>query len=117
MSQSYRVVVTRGVDGSWLADVPALTGAHTFAHTRQELDRSVREVVVLAAGLPDSAMPDLDLVWEFDGGRFPDPFPTDTTIEDVDLDQTVVIAGGERLTEARAEQLAEQTIDELRRRS
>lgn len=30
---SYRVVVTQDVDGSWLADVPGLEGAHTFART------------------------------------------------------------------------------------
>lgn len=50
-------------------------------------------------------------------GRFPDPFPTDITLEDVDLDEVEVIAGGERLTEARAAELAEQTLRELRKRN
>ena len=50
-------------------------------------------------------------------GRFPDPFPTDITVEDVDLDEVEVIAGGERLTEARAAELAEQTLRELRSRN
>lgn len=38
----YRVVVTRE-DGAWLADVPGLDGAHTYAHTPPALDRAVRE--------------------------------------------------------------------------
>lgn len=68
MSDTYRVRVTRDVDGSWLADVPDLQGAHTFARTLPRLDQYVREVIVLGAGLPDAAMPELDLVWEFDTG-------------------------------------------------
>lgn len=68
MSDTYRVRVTRDVDGSWLADVPDLQGAHTFARTLPRLDQYAREVIVLAAELPDAAMPDLDLVWEFDTG-------------------------------------------------
>jgi predicted RNase H-like HicB family nuclease len=68
MSDTYRVRVTRDVDGSWLADVPDLQGAHTFARTLPRLEQYVREVIVLAAELPDAAMPDLNLVWEFDTG-------------------------------------------------
>jgi hypothetical protein len=68
VSETYRVRVTRDVDGSWLADVPDLEGAHTFARTLPKLDGYVREVVVMAAGLPDTAMADVDLVWEFDTG-------------------------------------------------
>ena len=48
----YRVVVTRE-DGHWLADVPSLEGAHTYARSLPTLDQAVREVVVLAADLPD----------------------------------------------------------------
>jgi len=68
VSDTYRVRVTRDVDGSWLADVPDLQGAHTFARTLPRLDQYVREVIVLAADLPEAAMPDLDLVWEVDSG-------------------------------------------------
>ena len=68
LSDTYRVRVTRDVDGSWLADVPDLQGAHTFARTLPRLDQYVREVIVLAADLPEAAMPDLDLVWEVDTG-------------------------------------------------
>ena len=53
---TYRVVVTRE-DGHWLADVPSLEGAHTYARSLPTLDQAVREVVVLAADLPDEAMP------------------------------------------------------------
>ncbi|MGH3949262.1 MAG: hypothetical protein ACRDSE_09090 [Pseudonocardiaceae bacterium] len=64
---TYRVVVTRE-DGAWLADVPQLDGAHTFARTLAGLVRSVREVIVLAADLPDEAMPGLPLCFEFQTG-------------------------------------------------
>lgn len=63
----YRVVVTRE-DGQWLADVPELQGAHTYARSLPSLDQAVREVVVLAAGLPDEAMPDLVLDYDYRTG-------------------------------------------------
>lgn len=64
---TYRVVVTRE-DGHWLADVPALEGAHTYARNLPTLDQAVREVVVLAADLPDEAMPALVLDYEYHTG-------------------------------------------------
>ncbi|HLI76476.1 MAG TPA: hypothetical protein VKV02_05970 [Acidobacteriaceae bacterium] len=64
---AYRVVVTRE-DGHWLADVPALEGAHTYARSLPTLDQAVREVVVLAADLPDEAMPGLVLDYDYHTG-------------------------------------------------
>lgn len=65
---AYHVTVTReGED--WLADVPGLQGAHTFARDLPSLDRYVREVIVLAADLPDAAADDLSLTWEFHAGN------------------------------------------------
>lgn len=64
---AYRVVVTRE-ESHWLADVPSLEGAHTFARSLPTLDQAVREVVVLAADLPDEAMPDLVLDYEYHTG-------------------------------------------------
>ena len=64
---AYRVVVTRE-DGQWLADVPELAGAHTYARSLPSLDRAVREAVVLAADLPDEAMPDLVLDYDYRTG-------------------------------------------------
>jgi DNA-directed RNA polymerase specialized sigma24 family protein len=64
---TYRVVVTRE-DGHWLADVPELAGAHTYARSLPALDQAVREVVVLAAGLPDEAMPGLCLDYDYRTG-------------------------------------------------
>lgn len=65
---TYRVIVTR--EGSdWLADVPDLSGAHTFARSLAGLDRSVREVVVLAADLPDEAMDSLQLDFRYRTGN------------------------------------------------
>jgi len=54
VSTSYEVIVTRE-DGAWLADVPAVAGAHTFARTLTGLRRSVREVIFLMDDLPDDA--------------------------------------------------------------
>jgi len=51
---SYTVLVTRDGD-DWLADVPSVPGAHTFARSLEGLARSVREVVVLMDDLPDDA--------------------------------------------------------------
>ena len=64
---TYRVVVTRE-NGHWLADVPSLEGAHTYARSLPTLDQAVREVVVLAADLPDEAMPVLVLDYEYHTG-------------------------------------------------
>ena len=68
MSESgYGVLVTRE-DGHWLADVPELAGAHTYARSLPALDQAVREVIVLAADLPDEAMPGLVLDYRYDTG-------------------------------------------------
>ena len=64
---AFRVVVTRQ-DGQWLADVPELQGAHTYARSLPSLDQAVREVVVLAADLPDQAMPELVLDYDYHTG-------------------------------------------------
>jgi hypothetical protein len=56
----YRVNVTRERD-AWLADVPDVAGAHTFARSLSALQRSVREVIVLMTNRPDDALDDFDL--------------------------------------------------------
>lgn len=56
----YRVNVTRERD-AWLADVPDVAGAHTFARSLSALQRSVREVIVLMTDRPDGALDDFDL--------------------------------------------------------
>jgi len=61
---SYRTVVTR--EGHlWLADVPALAGAHTYAGNLLALDEAVREVIALVEDLPDGAESTLELDWDF----------------------------------------------------
>jgi hypothetical protein len=65
--RAFRVVVTRE-DDQWLADVPELHGAHTYARSLPSLDQAVREVVVLAADLPDEAMPELVLDYDYHTG-------------------------------------------------
>jgi DNA-directed RNA polymerase specialized sigma24 family protein len=64
---AYRVIVTREAD-VWLADVPVLRGAHTYARNLRSLQRYVREVVVLAADLPDGSEDLVDLDWTYDTG-------------------------------------------------
>ena len=59
----YEVVVTREGD-SWLADVPAVRGAHTFARSLAGLTRSVREVLILMADLDDDAAPELTFTYQ-----------------------------------------------------
>lgn len=76
--RSYLVVVTRE-DGHWLADIPGLQGAHTYARSLPALDRAVREVIVLAADLPDAAMPELVIDYDYHTG---DP-ELDTTAMEV----------------------------------
>lgn len=63
----HRVVVTREED-NWLADAPDLEGTHTFARTLANLDRSIREAVVLATGEPDEALSSLQFDWQFRTG-------------------------------------------------
>jgi predicted RNase H-like HicB family nuclease len=75
--RAYRVVVTRE-DGQWLADVPELQGAHTYARSLPTLDQAVREVIVLAADLPDETMPDLLLDYDYHTG---DPELDTTALE------------------------------------
>jgi predicted RNase H-like HicB family nuclease len=57
--RAYRVVVTRE-DSHWLADVPELQGAHTYARSLPTLDQAVREVIDTPIWTPiprRSAMP------------------------------------------------------------
>lgn len=63
MSRSvYRVHLAQ--DGSeLLATVEGLQGAATFGKDMAELEESVREVIVLAANLPDEAFDSFDLEW------------------------------------------------------
>jgi len=77
--QAYEVVVTRE-DGHRLAEVPGRQGARTFARSRPALDQAVREVIVLAADLPDAAMPGLRLDFLYHTG-------------DPDLDSTALEVG------------------------
>jgi hypothetical protein len=60
--RTYDVRLTR--EGNhWLADVPALDGAYTYASNLTDLDRYIRETIVLAAGLAASSTRALTLNW------------------------------------------------------
>lgn len=64
---SYRVVVIRE-HKSWLADVPELEGAHTWATNLPAVDRAVREVIILAADLDEDEGDGLELDWDIHTG-------------------------------------------------
>ena len=59
----YEVIVTRE-GSSWLADIPAVPGAHTFARSLTGLTKSVREVIILMADLDDYATPELSFTYQ-----------------------------------------------------
>jgi predicted RNase H-like HicB family nuclease len=61
--KAYAVVITRE-NGNWLADVPEVAGAHTFARSLPSLLDSVREVVILMADLPDDDEVRLDCQYD-----------------------------------------------------
>lgn len=61
----YTVSVTREGD-AWLADVPALEGAHTFARSIDVLLKSIKEVIIVMGDLPDDSEPAFDLEYNFD---------------------------------------------------
>lgn len=67
MSDRYEAVVTREGDW-WLATVRGLEGAHIEARTSARLDRYLREVIVLAADLPDEAMDGVEIEWWYELG-------------------------------------------------
>lgn len=66
--RTYQVEVTRE-GNAWLANVRGLAGAHSYARTLPALVKAVREVVVLAADLPDEAIDMVRLDWTFHTGN------------------------------------------------
>jgi hypothetical protein len=67
LMSTYRVHVYRDPEDArfWLADVEGLAGAHTSSRSLATLYQYVREVIVLAADLPDEAEDDLVLEWHY----------------------------------------------------
>ncbi len=65
MSKIYRVIVTREGD-DWLADVPELDGASTFASTLRRLREYVREVIILGDDLADDAEVQTEVEYRID---------------------------------------------------
>lgn len=57
---TYTANITR--EGSdWLADIPTVPGAHTYARSLEGLTKAIREVIILMDDLPDDATPDIDM--------------------------------------------------------
>lgn len=69
MSTVYRVVVTRE-GGAWLANVPDVAGAHTYARSLAGLDAAVREAIAAVLDLPAGREVEagLALRWEYRTG-------------------------------------------------
>lgn len=61
-SKPYAIVVTRE-DSSWLASVPEVPGAHTFARSLDGLAKSLREVIILMDDLAGN--PAINLVFNY----------------------------------------------------
>lgn len=59
---NYHATVTREGD-TWLADVPSVPGAHTFARSLPGLLKSLKEVIVLMDDLPDDGEVALELAF------------------------------------------------------
>src|SRR5579884_2678596 len=49
---TYTVHVERDEAGYWIADVPAIPGAHTFGKTLQQLDRRIPDVIATWVDVP-----------------------------------------------------------------
>jgi predicted RNase H-like HicB family nuclease len=64
---TYRVDVTRERD-AWLADVPEVPGVHTFTRSLSQLQRAVREAIIVMTDRPDDALNDFDLDIHYDIG-------------------------------------------------
>ncbi|MFH0954742.1 MAG: type II toxin-antitoxin system HicB family antitoxin [Candidatus Micrarchaeota archaeon] len=47
MKKEFVVVIEKGLDGYWIADVPELPGCHTQAKTKPELRLLVKEAIEL----------------------------------------------------------------------
>jgi predicted RNase H-like HicB family nuclease len=63
---TYTVVVSHDGD-LWLADVPALEGAHTQARNLPRLEKAIREVIALVEDLPEGAEQSLQLEFAYEG--------------------------------------------------
>jgi DNA recombination protein RmuC len=66
VSTRFTVEVTHDGD-VWVADVPALAGAHTQAGNLTRLDEAIREVIALVEDLPEGAEAALELDYEYEG--------------------------------------------------
>ncbi|MEM8876067.1 MAG: type II toxin-antitoxin system HicB family antitoxin [Planctomycetota bacterium] len=58
MKRAFDVIVQRGSDGIFVAEVPALPGCYTQAPTLEELEVRVREVIELCLEDEEPESPD-----------------------------------------------------------
>jgi DNA-directed RNA polymerase specialized sigma subunit len=93
---TYHVVVTREED-SWLAEVPGLPGAHTYAGNLIALDTAIREAIALVEDLPEGGEAGLVVDWDF------------TALDDPAITEALAIAHRRRDVERERHELAEKT--------
>ncbi|MEO7069543.1 MAG: type II toxin-antitoxin system HicB family antitoxin [Nostocoides sp.] len=96
---TYDVIVTRE-KGAWLAQVPTVPGASTFARSLPSLLTSIREVIVLMDDLPDDAAPEVTLTFD---------------VEDRAVHEAGHLADERRDIAARERELQSATADAARR--
>lgn len=99
---TYEVVITR--EGhNWLADVPSVPGAHTFARSLPSLYDSVREVIVLMDDLDDDATPAVTYRLEVDDALLREAVDVGRArVELAELERSVQARTGKTVTELTA---------------
>ena len=97
----YRVVVSHDGD-VWVADAPALEGAHTQAGNLTRLDEAIREVIALVEDLPEGAEESIAIEYDYEG--FDDVATAAAVVgqcrAEVDRAQAVLAAHTTTLTQA-----------------
>lgn len=99
---SYRVMVTRE-GGNWLAEVPELPGAHTYARRLDALDAEVREVIAAMLDLPEGAEPTLELTYTINSGAH----ELDARVEKLRLVRAAIHEAERKLAQETADVTAE----------
>jgi hypothetical protein len=111
----YGVRVQRDGEG-WLAVFVDLPGAHAFNFSLAELlTHDLVDVLSLFASDADRAVLQVELPAGFSvpatpGRHLPERIPDEVEVSEVDLDEEEFIFRGERLTEARAHEVAEEAL-------
>ena len=112
---TYQVVITREGD-DWLADVPSVPGAHTFARSLTALVKAAGEVIVLMDDLDDDARPELELTFDVDDAAVTEAAKVSRNIQQaIYEDAQAFFAGIDKLASAKSINEAVQIQSDLAR--